>query len=82
MTTHRREILTAKQWFSNGSGVAFVTSVNYHDEKLYDWAMYVGGQEDASEEELRIWVAKHGCKVSANLARRIAPYLPIKRYRE
>ena len=36
-----------------------------------DWAAYINGCDSYREEEAIVWVAKHGCKLSEQMARAI-----------
>jgi hypothetical protein len=58
-------------WNANGMGTAIVVYPG-----AVDWAAYIGAQPDpATEEETVDWSARFGCKLPAEIARKLFPHV-------
>ena len=82
MGGHRREVTGVRYSNCNNHTAAIVAVANYHNDTLYNWALYWGGApcylvERAAYEH----VAEHGDKMSYEDAKHFCPDLPIERYR-
>lgn len=61
--------------------VAIVAVVNYDDDKVRDWAAYIGIGTNKDDMSCAAQVAVSGCKLSAGDAHNFFPELPMEKWR-
>jgi len=72
---HHQRAIKWRYWNAMGLGIYIVAAVNAVDVVPFDWAAYIGANEEGCQDEHSGWqdVVDHGAKIGPELANAAFP---------